>query len=247
MRIKITWLIALLPNMAALAQGPQHNIQSTQLGNVSAQPGNDQALTFHSLTTYVGRSNAKLVNGSPYMDSRWLVAHLTTTRRAQIPPLPLRYDVLNKRLVMQPSDAVHDSLQLNDNDLVQFELDEPATDNRPAYKRVFRRFSEAPVPTQTTDYVEVLHEGKFTLLKHYEKKYTESVSNGLVEGGGRIADRLTYYVSRPNSGVVPVKLSLKSMQVMLPDLAAALKNSPTVQNAKTEREWAAILDSLDSK
>jgi hypothetical protein len=247
----LTALLVLLSSTVSFGQGwlpPQSIAQSTQLGNVSAQPGNDQALTFHSLTTYVGRSNGKLVNGSPYMDSRWLVAHLTTTRKAQIPPLPLRYDVLNKRLVMQSSDAVHDSLQLNDNDLVQFELEDPATSNQSARKRVFRRFYESSLPKQMTDYVEVLHEGKISLLKHYEKQYVESAANnGLTTSSDYIKDKVTYYVSRAGSVPMPVKLTLKSLQLMLPEFASTLKSTPGAQDARTDMQWTAVLDAVDPK
>lgn len=221
--------------------------QGAREGSMNGQAGNTQAVGINNFTNFVKRTGSA-VDGSPYADSRWLTAHLQMTDNAQIPPLPLRYDVLNKRLVMQSSDAISDSAQLNDNSLVSFELDEPAAKGQPARKRFFRRFMESPEPAKMADYVEVLHAGKSTLLKHYEKTYIKAApSNGMAETRDRIGDKVTYYVSRPGTAPLPVKLTLKSMQLVLPDLAPALKANTAAQSAKTEQEWAAVLNSVDPK
>jgi len=213
----------------------------------AGQPGEGQALSINSFTAFVKRTE-KPVNGSPYADNRWLMAHLTMTSGGQTPALPLRYDVLNKRLVMRSSTTENDSAQLNDNALISFVFDEPAAAGRRAYKRTFRRFMESPEPAKVADYVEVLHEGKFTLLKHYEKTYIKAApNNGMAETLDRINDKITYYISRPGVAPLPVKLTLKGLQVGLPELASALKAAPGVQNAKTDAEWAAVLNSVDHK
>jgi hypothetical protein len=236
----IELLFALLLSAgAAMAQGINPST------NTGGQTGNAQAVGMNNFTAFVKRTD-KAVLGSPYADSRWLTAHLNMTNAGHIPPLPLRYDVLNKRLVMRSSDSEADSAQLNDNTLVSFELDEPASSTNPAYKRYFRRFTESAEPAKMSDYVEVLHQGKFSLLKHYEKNYVKAVpNNGMAETNDRINDKVTYYISRPGTSALPVKLTLKGLMVSLPDFAPALKAAPGAQNARSDMEWSAVLKSVD--
>jgi len=186
--------------------------------------------------------------GSPYADNRWLLARLTLSNNVPLAPVPLKYDVLNGHLLMRPYNRPLDSLRLDDRLVTRFELEEPATGSMPGRKRVFRRFAEAPVATQRTVYVEVLHEGQYSLLKRYGKILRNASVSGGYNNGNRydeLEDKPAYYLRRPNAALVPVKLSVKALQAAAPELAAALKGSSAAQKAKTDTEWAAVFNALD--
>jgi hypothetical protein len=164
-------------------------------------------------------------------------------------PIPLKYDVLNRRLLMLPYNR-KDSLVLDDRKLASFELEEPARGLQPARLRKFRRFTESPVAAQKAEYVEVLHEGNHTLLKRYGKTLRKADYQGAYSTGERydeVEDKNTYYLLRPNGQLEPVKLGAKPLQAAAPGLAAALKAAPGAATAKTEADWVALLDSIDAK
>lgn len=206
----------------------------------------------------LGRGDAAIVRnptsagvmGSPYIDNRWLLARLTLSTKVPLAPVPLKYDVLNQRLLMRPFNRPNDSLQLDDRSVTRFELDEPVAGTTTVRKRVFRRFEEAPVPNQRTDYVEVLHEGRYSLLKRYVKMLRKANNAGAYNTGqqyDQVEDKNVYYLRRPGASLVPIKLSVKTLQAAMPELAAALKESDAAQKAKTDAEWASVLDTLDPK
>ncbi|UYZ64591.1 hypothetical protein [Hymenobacter weizhouensis] len=236
-RTGLLLLAGLLP-LAALAQQP-----SIEQSGTAAQ-ANLNSLVAGS-PAVVPRGEAYGTIGSPYADPRWLPARITLTSKVPLAPVPLKYDVLNRRLLMRPVNRPADSLVLDDRTVVRFELEEPG-----GRRRLFRRFEEAPVPTQRPDYVEVLHEGKYTLLKRYAKAVQKADYQGAYSADRRfdeVLDRPTYYLRRPDGSAVPVKLSLKALQAAAPELAPALKSAPNASAAKTEAEWAAVLAAADPK
>ncbi|UOQ76788.1 hypothetical protein MUN84_20145 [Hymenobacter sp. 5516J-16] len=198
--------------------------------------------------TVVPRGATEATKGSPYADKRWLPARLRMSNNVPLAPVPLKYDVLNQRLLMRPVSRPNDSLQLDDRLLASFELEEPALNTAGTRRRVFRRFAEAPVPTQRGEYVEVLHEGKYVLLKRYAKVLRKADYQGAYSTDRRydeIEDKPMYYLRHPNGSVVPVKLTLKAMQSAAPELSAALKAAPNASAAKSDAEWAAVLAAAD--
>ncbi|MDF7811053.1 hypothetical protein [Hymenobacter sp. YC55] len=206
----------------------------------------------------LGRGDAAVVRkptsagviGTPYADNRWLLARITLSTKLPLAPVPLKYDVLNQRLLMRPLDRGVDSLQLDDRAVTRFELDDPVPGTTTIRKRVFRRFEEALVPNQRMDYVEVLHEGRYSLLKRYVKLLRKANNTGAYNTGqqyDQVEDKNVYYLRRPDASLVPLKLSVKTLQAAMPELAAALKESGAAQKAKTDVEWANVLDTLDPK
>ncbi|GGG41529.1 hypothetical protein GCM10011378_17290 [Hymenobacter glacieicola] len=198
--------------------------------------------------TVVPRGAVEVTKGSPYADKRWLPARLRMSNNVPLAPVPLKYDVLNQRLLMRPLSRPNDSLQLDDRLLASFELEEPAVGASGTRRRVFRRFTEAPVPTQRAEYVEVLHEGKHALLKRYAKVLHKADYQGAYSTDRRydeIEDKPTYYLRRPDGSAVPVKLTLKALQSAAPALAASLKAAPGAATAKSEADWSAVLAAAD--
>lgn len=232
--------------LAVCATSGQAQQSISQAG--AAAQANIDALT-QGAATVLPKGDAYGLIGSPYVDSRWLPARLQMTSGIPLAPIPLKYDVLNRRLLMLPYNR-KDSLILDDRRLASFELEEPARGVQPARLRKFRRFTEAPLPAQKADYVEVLHEGKYTLLKRYGKTLRKADYQGAYSTGERydeVEDKNGYYLLRPDGQLLPVKLGLKPLQAAAPALAAALKATPEAATAKTDADWGAVLAKVDTQ
>lgn len=223
--------------LAARAQSP-----------AAGQSGADMQVNIQSLVA--GRpaslpTGSAELKGSPYVADRWLLGRLVLGNKISLKPVPLKYDVLGQRLLMRENFQSRDSLQLNDTQVVHFTLDEPATALAPARTRTFQRFLDAPDPRYRAAYAEVLHEGRYALLKHYLK--TLRKANNQSAYGDRsydeIEDKTAYYLRRPDGRVVPIKLNLKGLAEAAPDLA--LKQAQPAP--KTEADWAAALDAADPR
>lgn len=198
--------------------------------------------------TVLPRGGAYGTKGSPYLDERWLPARLKMSSKIALAPVPLKFDVLTHQLLMKPINRPNDSLLLDDRLLIGFELDEPATPFAPTRSRTFRRFLEAPEPRQQIEYVEVLYQGRYTLLKRYLKQLTRANYQQAYGSGQRynvIEDKDQYYLLRPDKELVPLKLTLKMLQAAAPELA--LKTVPGVNTARTDAEWAAVLAAAEAK
>ncbi|RSK29558.1 hypothetical protein [Hymenobacter metallilatus] len=240
-RISLSGLAILL---AATAQAQQAPIG--QVG--AAAQANLDALTTGAATV-VPRSGAYGTIGSPYLDKRWLPGRLQMTNGVPMAPVPLKYDVLNHRLMMLPLNR-RDSLLLDDRKLASFQLEEPAINATGIRLRTFRRFLEAPEAALRSEYVEVLHSGKYTLLKRHIKQLRKANYQGPYSSGeqyDQIDDKSNYFLLRPDARLVPVKLTLKAMQAAAPELAQALKAAPGASSAKAEEEWVAVLATVDAK
>ena len=184
--------------------------------------------------------------GSPYADARWLPGQLRLTNNLPLAPIPLKYDVLGHRLLMRSSARATDSLQLDDARVASFVLTEPASDRGPARLRQFRRFAEAPLARERPHYVEVLHAGRYTLLKHYAKTLNPAGQPQAYSTGPRpdvIEDHPTYYLGIPEAALLPVKLTLRALQAAAPALAGPLKAA--ARAPKTEADWVAVLRAVD--
>ncbi|OUJ72644.1 hypothetical protein [Hymenobacter crusticola] len=184
------------------------------------------------------------LSGTPYVVPRWLSATITTRQNKVIEATPLKYDVLQQHLLMRdPHNG--DSLLLDDNAVASFVLHDP---DRLPEKRAFRRFLEAPVPAQSREFVEVLHQGKYTLLKQYSKEVQKASYKGAYSTDRRadeIRDKITYYLLGANKSATPVKLNVKALQTVAPDLAAALKEEASKRPARTESDLVALLQAVD--
>ena len=193
------------------------------------------------------------LRGSPYVVARWLPATITMTRsHVVLPPVALKYDVFRHRLLMRTPQK-GDSLQLDENLVESFVLTDallpnPAT-GRPA-ERYFRRFLEAPELQQKLEFVEVLHAGKYALLKRYVRKLEKADYQGAYNTDRRY-DELTskeeYYLRRPDGKLEAIKPTLKALQAAAPALAPALKAEAGKQktSGKSDAELARLLDAVD--
>lgn len=198
--------------------------------------------------TMVPRGTREGVKGSPYADSRWRMAQITLSNHLLLAPVPLKYDVLGQRLLMQKAAPSHDSLQLDDRLVQQFVLLNPSTGGLAARPQVFRRFAEAPVAADRTGYVEVLHQGSYTLLKRHRRTLKEARYQGAYSTDNHydeIEDHSDYFLSAAGAPAQPVKLALKSLQQAAPALAEALKSAAATQHPRTDADWSLVLDLAD--
>ena len=197
--------------------------------------------------TVVPRGSSDGLKGSPYADARWLPAQLTLSNKLPLAPVPLKYDVLDHRLLMHKPAPSPDSLQLDDRLVERFVLLEP-TASGPARPRTFRRFREAPLPQYRSDYVEVLHEGNYALLNHHLKTMKKADIQGAYNTDRRydeIEDKSVYYLRLPDATLAPVKLNLKALQAAAPALANGLKTAAAAQKPKTDADWGAVFNTAD--
>ena len=241
MNFRFSLLLGLLVTATA-AQAQTNGVQDG-----GAAQANLNALTAGA-PTMLPRGGSYGVKGSPYADSRWLPAQIKLVNSRPLAPVPLKYDVLERRLLMRPLNRGNDSLLLDDRQVVSFVLQEPASALGPARPRLFRRFSEAPNERQRQDYVEVLNDGKYTLLKHHLKSMKKADYQGAYSSDqhyDQIEDKSVYYLRTPQAGLQPVKLGLKPLQAAAPSLAGALKTAVATQKPKTEADWAAVLRALE--
>jgi hypothetical protein len=77
------------------------------------------------------------------------------------------------------------------------------------------------------------------------RKANNAGAYNISEQYDRLEDKDVYYVRRPDATLVPIELSVKTIQAAMPELATRLKRSAEAQKAKTDADWAAILDNID--
>ena len=238
--------LRLLPLLSLLLTAATATAQSLPTGqDGAAAQANLNALTTGA-PTVLPRASSEGLRGSPYADNRWLPAQISLSNGRPLALVPLKYDVLDKRLLMRKQGSVLDSLQLDDRLVAGFALLLPATGQAPARRRVFRRFAEAPLAEQRGHYVEVLHEGRYTLLCHRQKFLLKADMSGAYNAGRRfdeIEEKVDYYLRTPDAALLPVKLTLKALQAAAPALATPLKTA--AHAPKTEADWVAVLHAAD--
>ncbi|KAA9339405.1 hypothetical protein F0P96_01945 [Hymenobacter busanensis] len=189
------------------------------------------------------------VKGSPYVMRVWQPADITLNTNVRIPSVRLKYDALRNQLLARPDNSRPDSVMLNIASVKSFAFQDAL---RPGERRVFRRFEEAPVLADKQAFVEVLHEGQYTLLKRYGKEFRKANFKGAYSENrpyDEVLDRTQYFLRRPDGHVNEVKLSVKSFAGGAPELAAKLKSvaDRAERNLKTESEFAALLAAAEKQ
>ena len=239
-RISFASLCLLLFATAAQAQ-----TDANQAG-ASAQT-NLNALTTNA-PTMIPRPMSDGIKGSPYADDQWRMAQITLSNNLPLAPVPIKYDVLSQRLLMHKATPSPDSLQLDDRLVQQFVLLKPIKAGLAARPRIFRRFAEAPNPGERTDYVEVLHQGSYTLLKRHLRTLKKADIQGAYSSNSRydeIQDHSEYFIASADAPAKPVKLNLKSLESAYPSLQSSLKQAAAGKPLRSEADWVLVLDLAD--
>ncbi|GAB2964503.1 hypothetical protein GCM10027048_37510 [Hymenobacter coalescens] len=186
------------------------------------------------------------VQGQIFFQRTWQPGEIILTNTKQrIGNILLQYDAYGAQLLAVPQKGRRDTLLLNTNSIQGFVVQDELIPNR---VHTFRRFDNAPRPDQQHKYVEVLHDGKYSLLKRHGRQIYRG-DDGRVFNSGRNYDRIeehvTYFLSRPDGSAVQVKLNAKAISNAAPALAAAIKTEMERQPAKTEMEVVALLRNVD--
>ena len=234
-------LFSLLLAAPAFAQQADPNLSG------AAAQANLNSLTMGA-PTVLPRGTSEGTKGSPYADARWRMAQITLSSRVPLALVPIKYDVLDQRLLMHKAAPSRDSLQLDDRLVQQFVLLNPSTGGVAARPQLFRRFAEAPVAADRGSYVEVLHQGKYTLLKRHRRTLKKASFEGAYNNGNRfdeIEDHSDYFLNAAGASAQPVKLALKPLQQAAPALAEALKSAAAAQRPRTDADWGLVLDLAD--
>lgn len=213
----------------------------------AAAQANLNALT-SGAPTIVPHGTRDGVKGSPYVDNRWRMAQITLSNHLPLAPVPIKYDVLEQRLLMHKPAPSLDSLQLDDRLVQQFVLLNPIPSGLTARTQLFRRFVEAPRSADRASYVEVLHQGQYVLLKHHRRTLKQANYQGAYSSDSHydeIEDYSDYFLSANGAPAQPVKLAIKSLQQAAPALAEALKSAAAAQHPRTDADWGLVLDLAD--
>ncbi|MBT2558468.1 hypothetical protein J7E24_11785 [Hymenobacter sp. ISL-91] len=245
--MKIRYVIPLLLAVTAVqAQNQKTEIPKLKQDGVSGKD-NVRALVDGNAVS-LPRGESYGLKGSPYLDQRWLKTNVQLTNETKTESMLLKYDILEQRLLVRLPQSPNDSIRLNDASVVSFTMAVPGDYNQPAHQQHFRRFMEAPTLEQQLTYVEVVYEGKYTLLKRYSKLKRKANYQGPYSPDQRydeINDQNQYYLLRPDKTLVLLKLTLKTLQAAAPELA--LKSVPGAGKASTDVEWAAVLAAAEKK
>jgi hypothetical protein len=240
LRPSFAFLALLLASTAAQAQVDTHQEGASGQTNLNALTTNAPTMT--------PRPVADGTKGSPYADDRWRMAQITLSNKLPLAPVPIKYDVLSQRLLMHKAAPSPDSLQLDDRLVQQFVLQSPTGPGQTAQPRVFRRFAEAANPAERGDYVEVLHQGSYTLLKRHRRTVKKADIQGAYSTNNRydeIVDLSEYYLAPAGAAAMPVKLNVKSVSAVAPALQAPLKAAAAGKPLRTDADWALVLDVAD--
>ncbi|WP_139924548.1 hypothetical protein [Hymenobacter sp. DG01] len=197
---------------------------------------------------YAYQAPQREAQGQAFFQRTWQPGEIILVNTKQrIGNIQLQYDAYGYQLLAVPQRNRADTLLLNKNEIQGFVVQDELFADR---VHTFRRFDNAPRPDQQQEYVEVLHEGKYTLLKRHSRQLQRS-DKDKVFNSGRHYDQLveynSYFLSRPDGTVVPVKLNAKAISAAAPDLAAAIKAELARQQvlAKSELDIVTLLASVD--
>lgn len=239
-RISFTTLSLLLLATAAQAQTDASQAGASAQTNLNALTTNAPTMISHPVSDGT--------KGSPYADDRWRLAQITLSNNLPLAPVPIKYDVLSQRLLMHKAAPSPDSLQLDDRLVQQFVLLNPTKTGLAARPRIFRRFTEAPNPSERADYVEVLHRGSYTLLKRHRRILKKADIQGAYSSNNRydeIEEHSEYFITSSGAPTTLVKLNLKSLEAATPSLPNSLKQAASGKPLRTDADWALVLDLAD--
>ncbi|MCC3160006.1 hypothetical protein LJ737_22405 [Hymenobacter sp. 15J16-1T3B] len=190
------------------------------------------------------------IEGQPFFQRTWQPGEIVLVNTKQrIGNILLQFDVFAQQLLAIPRKGKTDTLLLNTNIIQEFVVQDELIPDR---LHRFRRLDNLQRTNQPWEYAEVLHEGKYSLLKRHGRQLYRSDA-GKVFNSGRVQDRIvedfSYFLQCPNGSIVPVKLNAKALSNAAPDLAAAINAELTQRklSARNELEVVALLQAVDGE
>ncbi|RTQ49516.1 hypothetical protein EJV47_11855 [Hymenobacter gummosus] len=245
MKLLTTTLVLLgLTTASATAQQFDVNLPSPNAGLV-LRPTDQLTNKLQGKMDHTYGNAWRNLDGQPWIQRSWQPGELVMSKGRMV-DLLLRYDAYGQQL-LGVTKGKTDTLLLDHRLVQSFVMKDEAGAGT---MRTFRRFDNAPQPEQRLNFVEVLHAGKYSLLKHHGRQLHRAAEGGVVLNGDsnndRISEVYTYYLSRPDGTTVPVKLNAKAISAAAPELAAAIKTAQASKKAdSSEAGMAALLDGVD--
>lgn len=243
-----TALLLSLAAVPALAQQPAPPTPAAQNpgGRLWAADNLDNLLRGQMGHNYVAPQ--RNVDGQPFFQATWQPGEIVLVNTKQrIGNIMLLYDVYAQQLLAIPRKGRPDTLLLNSSIIQEFVVQDAVWPDRP---HRFRRLTALERADRPVEYAEVLHEGKYRLLKRHGRQLYRHDSGKVFNNGStqdRLVEHITYLLERPDGSLVIVKPNAKAIGSAAPELAAAINAELKQQNAsaRNEMEIVALLQTVD--
>ena len=181
------------------------------------------------------------IDGSPFLKDKWEDASVVLEKGYTFKHVNLKFDIYNNVFVFNRHDT---AFVLGDYVAeIQFFPNSPDT----SHKLIFRKGYSINSSINNTKFLQVLTEGKLTLLKYYQKETEEYTEYGNAVKFKRFNDKETYYVLKDGQYKL-LNLSKKSLENLLQTqygkIEAFLKAKDL--SGKDEDGWVAAINYSNS-
>lgn len=181
-------------------------------------------------------SQFESVKGSQFHPDEWLNGQLTANDGTMYKNLRLKFDAYNNKVVFNRNDT-------------SFEVDPPAKEIRlfTADTLVFKNGYTISPKIKAAMYLQVLAEGKITLLKQLEKNIEEYTEFSDATKYKRFTETYRYYIYTGNQ-YQEIKMSKKGLEDVLQDHWPAVSAylSQKKLNQKDEKSWTMAITYYNS-
>jgi hypothetical protein len=180
------------------------------------------------------------VKGSPFLMDQWVTGRLDLDQRTYFDRVKLKFDVYNNSFILNRHDTAYQvSKAIREVRLY------PSDDTAAAM--LFRNGYTLSARIGPAMYVQVLADGRISLLKYDKKEMQEYTEYGDATKYKRFEDASGYFIL--GSGAAKsITLSKKNLQETLGDRWPAVADYMTTNylNGKDERSWAMAIKFYDS-
>lgn len=184
---------------------------------------------------------AEKIEGSPFLSDKWLESSVKVENGYVFKQVSLKLDIYNNVFVFNRHDTAYELGNYVAE--VQFFPNFPDTSR----KLVFRKGYSINSSINNTKFLQVLAEGKITLLKYYQKETEEYTEYGNAVKFKRFNDKEAYYVLKEGQYklVSLTKKSLESLfQTQYAKIDAFLKGKDL--SGKDENGWIEAINYSNS-
>ena len=213
---------------------------------VSVQWVNAQSTVEHQL---IDKSNGNLlyyyqkeeIQGHPFFKDKWINANITDQNGYVFKNIAIKIDTYRNKVVFNRNDSSYELGPM----VAQVCFFPNAGDT--TQKMIFKNGYDVTAFIKTDKYLQVLAEGKITLLKDYHKELEEYTEYGNATKMKRYRDVEQYYIGKEGqfTGMGQSKKNLENvLQAKWPQVDAFLKQKEF--SGKDEKSWVAAITYFNS-
>jgi hypothetical protein len=185
------------------------------------------------------------VRGTPFFSEKWQKGSVTMKNGKKIDKLDLKIDLFNHDVIMKRPNG--DSIIIFAHTVDQVSLD----DLNDGSVHVFKKSGSFKEAGPKDAFVEVLYEGKYTLLAERKKTIVKASYTGAYNTGkpyDEFKDEIAYYLKKQDKNPIKIKLSRKSVLDELENHQGELKSFISKENIdfKNEMDVVKVLTYYDS-